>query len=87
MNEEVVETEKVEKVILEFDPQNLEFTDFSKAQPELNRAILVWSNMGAFCPNFFVSFRDNLGNYTTPDNTKQWALNAWAYLEVPKVRR
>ena len=77
------EEDAKEIVIVKFDPLTLQFIDFSAEQPENNRLVLIWSNMGAFAPFYFVSYRDNLGNYSVPDNTKQWALNAWAYLDGP----
>lgn len=70
---------------LSFKPGVLLWKNFNMEQPPLNAWVVIWCNLGPIAPNFFITFRDNLGNYDLPHPTKVYPVQAWALLGYPEA--
>lgn len=68
-----------------YKPSALVWKNFNAEQPQIDRWILIWCNMGRIAPNLYLSYRDSQGNYDLPHPTKPYPAQAWAYVDVPEM--
>ena len=68
-----------------FNPTQLVWNNFAQNQPDFDRWVILWCNLGNLANNLFLSFRDATGHYEMPHPTKQYPVRAWAYINLPEV--
>lgn len=61
------------------------WNNFAQTQPDFDRWVLLWCNLGNLANNLFLTFRDASGHYEMPHPTKQYPVKAWAYVSLPEV--
>jgi hypothetical protein len=69
---------------LEYMPGGLAWTNWHKQQPDPDRLVILWINLGRYSPNFYLTHRDAQGNWDIPQgkNLTPWA---WAYVTPPAM--
>lgn len=75
--------ELLKKIV--FEPSQFEWKNILVEQPEPDRWVILWCNVGTISQNFFVSYRDISGQYELPPSTRAYPVRAWAYLDIPKA--
>lgn len=75
--------ELIKRII--FKPTAFIWNNFAQKQPDIDRWVILWCNLGNLANNLFLTFRDAAGNYDMPHPTKQYPVRAWAYINLPEV--
>ena len=70
---------------LVYNPTLLNWNNFQQVQPEPDRMLLIWCNLGSIAPNLFLTYRDASGAYDMPHPNKRYPVKAWAYVDLPAV--
>lgn len=70
---------------LNYKPAALVWKNFQNEQPNPDRWVVLWCNLGRISPNLILTYRDATGNYDLPHPTKAYPVQAWAYIDLPEV--
>lgn len=70
---------------IHYKPQGLVWHNFHAQQPLPDRWILIWCAFGKLTQNLYVVHRNALGHYDLPHPTKNFPLQAWAYIDNPEA--
>jgi hypothetical protein len=63
----------------------LVWKNFHAEQPQPDRWVVLWCDLGRISNNLILSYRDSRGNYELPHPTKSYPVQAWAYIDIPQV--
>lgn len=72
---------------LVYKPAALVWENFQQKQPNPDRWVVLWCNLGRIAPNLILTYRDATGNYDLPHPTKAYPAQAWAYIDLPEVNQ
>ena len=79
-----ISSEEIMKRLV-YNPTNLCWNNFQKSQPDPDRWMLIWCNLGNIAQNLFLTYRDSSGVYEMPQPSKRYPVRAWAYVDLPSV--
>lgn len=63
----------------------LEWKNFCNEQPEKDRRVIVFCNLGNLTENLYITHQDNGNNWRNLATGVQYPVRAWAYLDNPMI--
>jgi hypothetical protein len=81
--------EEIQQMLLslKYLPGVLDWKNFQAEPPEQDRWMIIWCNFGTLSQNFFVTYRNSVGQFELPHPTKHFPVHAYAYLSIPVVEQ
>lgn len=86
LDEPKTDTAEIAKKII-YLPFTIEWKNFCNEQPEKDRKVIIWCNLGNHTDNLYITHQDQGGNWRDLVSGMQYPVRAWAYLDNPVVNQ